>query len=128
MISIPERLEAMHQYHRDYHRKNPILARYKSYKSADKGVGRTGFLTLVEARHLMGLPCHYCKVPESGGLDRMDCSLGHTLENVLPCCEKCNNILGDLPQPAKELLASGLAEIRTQGLFNEWVIPTKRRS
>jgi hypothetical protein len=90
-------------------------------------MGNLGTLSLTEARVLMNHPCHYCGVYPSGGLDRMDCTKGHELGNVLPCCEKCNNILGDLPQHAKELLVSGLTEIRTLGLLDEWVIPTKRR-
>ncbi len=39
-------------------------------------------------------PCYYCRgsLPPTGGLDRIDNTLGYTKENVLPCCTTCNRI------------------------------------
>jgi len=74
----------------------------------------------------MASPCHYCSLAEAGGLDRVDSNQGHIDGNVVACCEKCNNVLGDLPPAAKALLAEGLACIRAAGLFDNWTIPTKR--
>ena len=123
----PDRLLVRQVYHQKYHAKNPWLARYKAYKHGDKEAGRLGTLSPSDAKELMHQPCNYCGLTESGGLDRKDCTKGHALDNVLPCCEKCNNILGDLPQRAKDVLVLGLAEIRHLGLLADWVIPTKRR-
>lgn len=39
--------------------------------------------------------CHYCAeaLPEAGsGLDRKDNTIGYTIENVVPCCTRCNKM------------------------------------
>jgi hypothetical protein len=41
--------------------------------------------------------CHYCGfplAPTGVGLDRLDSSLGYTLDNVVPCCDDCNRCKG----------------------------------
>jgi 5-methylcytosine-specific restriction endonuclease McrA len=75
-----------------------------------------------------GAICFYCKTNNylELGLDRIDNSLGHSLDNVVTCCSKCNNILGDLPNLAKLELISGLTAIRSKGLLDNWEIPTQR--
>jgi len=72
-----------------------------------QGAKRRGFawdLTREQARTLMGQNCHYCgtepkqvrmRIYNTGvclynGLDRKDCSLGYTIDNVVPCCGPCN--------------------------------------
>lgn len=35
-------------------------------------------------------PCSYCGFP-STGLDRIENSIGHTIENCVPCCSECNS-------------------------------------
>lgn len=56
--------------------------------------------------------CYYCGVPPQqshsnrigstqyvyNGLDRIDNSLGYTLNNVVPCCGRCNRMKGILTQ------------------------------
>jgi hypothetical protein len=42
--------------------------------------------------------CHYCdnSLPEAGhGLDRKDCDLGYTEDNVVSCCSRCNMCRGN---------------------------------
>jgi 5-methylcytosine-specific restriction endonuclease McrA len=35
--------------------------------------------------------CHYCGNKIIGvGLDRIDSSIGYTIENCVPCCKDCN--------------------------------------
>ena len=55
-------------------------------------------------RNLTSQPCHYCGAPpvdifnkgryssdyKANGLDRVDNLKGYILENVVPCCERCN--------------------------------------
>lgn len=50
-------------------------------------------LTFDEFKTLRKNPCHYCggALPETtGGLDRIDNSIGYEHGNVLPCCKDCN--------------------------------------
>jgi hypothetical protein len=45
--------------------------------------------------NMVQLPCHYCGDDDRVcGLDRMNSSLGYTIENVVPCCMVCNLIKG----------------------------------
>jgi 5-methylcytosine-specific restriction endonuclease McrA len=42
-------------------------------------------------------PCDYCNEPlhiSGSGLDRIDCTKGYSLGNVVPCCTRCNRIKG----------------------------------
>lgn len=42
--------------------------------------------------------CYYCKslLPEAGiGLDRINNTIGYTINNVIPCCANCNMTRGD---------------------------------
>lgn len=56
-------------------------------------------LTVADYRTLTeGAACHYCRgaLPKAGGgLDRVDSSGGYTLDNVVPCCQQCNNAKGE---------------------------------
>jgi len=124
--SDPDKLERRRQYHRDYHQRHPEMARYKSMVSGDSKKGRMCDISIESYRDMIAKPCYYCSVTECGGLDRINNERGHVWDNVVPCCEKCNNILGDLPIEAKEKLKAGLHEIQQENLLVDWVIPTKR--
>lgn len=117
---------ANNAYGRDWIKRNRAYARFKSYSNKDKQRGYKCCLW-EEARPLFELPCHYCTSTEAIGLDRMDNSRGHELDNIKPCCAKCNMILGDLPPAAREVLREGLLKLHEQGLLKEWQIPTKRK-
>lgn len=60
-------------------------------------------ITLEDWKRLTRQPCHYCGEPPSNhskgryngtyrynGLDRVDNSVGYVLNNVVPCCKRCN--------------------------------------
>lgn len=116
------------EYLRSYYYKNKLEFKYKAYRHNDKVKFRD--CTTIEkyaSIELMTLPCSYCGLEHAHGLDRLDNSKGHSKDNVVPCCEKCNYLLGDLPVEAKNLLKKGLTEIREKGLLEKWTIPTKRR-
>lgn len=45
---------------------------------------------------ILSKPCFYCEDADSPiGCDRIDNRLGHTPENVVPCCALCNRARGD---------------------------------
>ena len=40
-------------------------------------------------RQLLAQACRYCGQP-AGGIDRVNSSVGYTVENSAPCCSTCN--------------------------------------
>ncbi len=81
-------------------------------------------LTFDEYTSLTSQPCVYCwgSLPETGGgLDRIDNSLGYTIDNVLPCCTACNRIRGDyLTVTEMKGLTSTLYDTRGAAIGQLW--------
>ena len=75
-----------------------LKPRYSATKRSANSRKIEFLLTLQEYEVLIeGKSCHYCsgKLPETrGGLDRMNNSIGYTLDNCVPCCVECNRIKG----------------------------------
>lgn len=66
-------------------------------------------------------PCVYCG--EQGvkmTLDRINNSKGHTFDNVLPACYRCNIVRGSMPYQAWVYLAHAMRSARIEGLFGDW--------
>lgn len=61
-----------------------------TYVDQDTKSGRTCTLTLDDARSVARFPCHHCKRPFAYVWDRIDNSVGHTMDNVVPSCQCCN--------------------------------------
>lgn len=59
------------------------------YKVFDKKRGLDHDLTVEFLEKSLNSPCHYCG-DNSCGLDRKDNSIGHTMNNCVPCCYECN--------------------------------------
>lgn len=85
-------------------------------------------LTHEDVARLSSEPCGYCgfEDPVGCGVDRIDSTMGYLLANVVACCSECNIVLGDLPPPAKEVLAPGLRELRQHDYFG-WTAPVRRK-
>lgn len=47
-------------------------------------------LTRNQFEALRKLPCYYCGLVESNGVDRLHPTIGYTLRNCVPCCKTCN--------------------------------------
>lgn len=67
----------------------------RHYQISDKKYNR-GECTLTAQwiiDNIFNKPCHYCGETDwrKMGCDRIDNSLPHTPENVVPCCLHCNN-------------------------------------
>jgi len=76
-----------------------------SYKHNAKTRGLNWELTEEEFEELAQQNCHYCGAKPNNvlnrkdcngaytynGIDRIDNSKGYTVDNVVPCCKRCNN-------------------------------------
>lgn len=78
-----------------YHKQPKV--RYATYK---RGALRRGYvfeLTLEEFNNLWNAPCSYCAEPINGiGIDRINNSIGYTLNNTCACCTDCNMMKGKM--------------------------------
>lgn len=116
-------------YHREYYYSNMLDIKYKAYRHRDNSKYKSeSLISRDEAVKIMMKSCHYCQKEKSSGIDRKDSDLGYTQENLVPCCEKCNNLLSDIPYLAKVELINGLTSINKKGLLDKWTIATKRKS
>lgn len=74
--------------------------RHVQLKSKSKQKGIPCSLTLEQYEEIISDPfCSYCceLLPETGySVDRLDNSLGYTLENCVACCFTCNSRKGGL--------------------------------
>jgi hypothetical protein len=72
---------------------NPDRERFNNIKHKAKRRGKSFSITLKEYReHFYNKECHYCGEESSGGIDRVDNSIGYELDNCVPCCSWCNSI------------------------------------
>jgi hypothetical protein len=80
-------------------------------------------------RNLISNGCQYCGETELRmTLDRIDNSIGHTRENVLPCCLRCNYIRGSMPFDAWMILVPAVRQAKEAQLFGTWrSIPFNRK-
>ena len=70
--------------------------RFKKYKASALSRGYTWELTRDEFMEHWQKPCSHCGASiETIGLDRIDSSLPYQVNNVEPCCSKCNQMKSD---------------------------------
>ena len=103
-----------------YKKGNPLAAPYRGkYKSYQHGAKRRNLifnLTEEQVYKLFEQNCYYCKVEPclslspfiknaehrqnifANGIDRINPSLGYTIENTIACCHICNRAKGDMMQ------------------------------
>lgn len=76
---------------------------YSNYVRNARVAGREFSITKEQARILFSGNCYYCQTPPSNvmnrnnngdfvynGIDRVDNSIGYTIENCVSCCANCN--------------------------------------
>lgn len=74
-------------------KKDKISKMLSSYRCGDKTRGRLFNLTRdYFEQNIISKPCTYCGATENVGCDRIDNTLGHTDNNVLPACYICNTV------------------------------------
>ncbi len=76
-----------------------FITKYRRLVITTKEKGFPFCMSFYEFKALKHLdsPCHYCGLPPTG-LDRIDSSQGYLVENVVPCCYRCNLMKSDLTQ------------------------------
>lgn len=79
------------------HKETYVKARLRDYAKYDKSKGFFNSLSFAELILLVTEPCAYCgNSEEFNGVDRIDGSAGHTLDNVVPACKVCNIVRRDI--------------------------------
>lgn len=66
-----------------------------AYQRMDR---KRGFVCDIDQAFMLTIfsqPCIYCGCSEQIGCDRIDNSLGHTRDNIVPACADCNIMRGD---------------------------------
>jgi len=66
-----------------------------SYRCRDKkrGVTSTYALTIEWfIENILLKACVYCSSEKNIGADRLDNTLGHNIDNIVPCCYRCNTV------------------------------------
>ena len=102
-------------------RESHHLVIYRDAKASDSKHNREFSLTTQQISALIEQGCCYCgETTLRMTLERIDNGLGHTLENVVPACLRCNYIRRDMPHRAWLQLVKGLRVAREAGLFGEW--------
>ncbi len=76
---------------RSWKRDNPLRTHFFRYQGRAKEKQIAFDLEYELFIHFVKLPCVYCGFDEGTvGLDRIDSSVGYTVDNVVPCCKVCN--------------------------------------
>ena len=101
----------------------------KDSKFADKKEGFESDLDESFVSHLIKNGCSYCGEKEIRlSVDRIDNSKGHTKDNVISSCVRCNFIRNDMPYEAWLILVPSVRLARESGLFENWTGGIHRNS
>jgi hypothetical protein len=87
-----------------------LLNRYRH--DAKRRGGREFLITKEQFMDLWQKPCYYCNgsIPTIG-IDRVNNDVGYTVDNIVPCCTRCNLAKRNLSKP--EFIAMCYAIIKT---------------
>lgn len=97
------------------YKENPVRGLLRQYAYNDRRTGREFNLTEEWFReNIENKPCFYCEtVDDQRGSDRLNNDLGHTMDNVVPCCHLCNKTRNTSYTPDEmKLLGAVIANIR----------------
>jgi hypothetical protein len=122
----PELYQNKKEVNKRYYANHPITTQFKSYKYSDKKYGRANDLDIDFLKEALLKPCIYCESKTKIGLDRIDCSLGHTKNNVVPCCSRCNYLKRDMPIAAWMYLVPAIKLADQNNAFGNWKFSLKK--
>lgn len=115
-----ERWNRVLQLKNDWRISNPVAVLCHNIKSKDKRNGWDSDITTDFVSDLIKNGCVYCGEVERIGLDRIDNSKGHTQDNVVACCPRCNYTRRDMPYAAWLRIAPAMRAAREAGEFGDW--------
>lgn len=105
-----------------YRESNRDKVLFNNYSRLDKIKGRVSDLTLEDVRRIIQSPCIYCGDKGDVGLDRIDNSIGHSVENILPCCSVCNKARSDFfsVEEMMTIIGPAIREVRNRRCNGKW--------
>lgn len=90
-------------------------------RRSDVKNNRINSLTKDFVKSIIEKPCFYCGESEIRmTLDRIDNNIGHTDDNVVQACIRCNYTRRSMPYQAWLCLTAGMRDAREKGLFGNW--------
>lgn len=94
---------------------------FEDCRDSDRKKGRPNDLDKPFIESLISQPCSYCGETELRmTLDRVCNFGGHTKDNVVPACYRCNHTRRDMPYEAWLYLIEGMKAARQNGVFGDW--------
>jgi hypothetical protein len=122
--SVERRRLAKQKYERSL-RDNPDMRATAIFVDSRRSDRKHGRIFDLEKNHIadaIARGCSYCGNHNlMMTLDRKDNSIGHTRENVVPACCRCNLVRGEMPYEAWLLVAPSMKLAFEQGAFTDWV-------
>lgn len=77
---------------------NRAREKFLKYRKTDVDRGRIFDISFDWFKDIVESDCFYCgRYDNPNGIDRLDSSLGHIIENCVPCCKRCNQMKWDMP-------------------------------
>jgi len=126
-VRNPEYIKRKYKRHGEWAKRTRLLNQlqdkwiWTDSRKSDKIHGRENTMTRDFIRQLIKKGCSYCgEKTLRMTLDRIDNARGHTNDNVVAACVRCNDIRGNMPHSAWLCLCHGLRRARRQGLFADW--------
>lgn len=94
---------------------------HKDSLKSDRKLQRENDLTREFIAAEIAKGCCYCGETELRmTLDRVDNDRGHTRDNVVPACIRCNYVRRNMPYEAWLVISTAMQEARQRGLFGDW--------
>lgn len=109
---------------------------FRMYQDNARNRGVSWEVAEDEFRHLATQDCHYCGAPPQtavnrsryggvwvyNGLDRVDNARGYTLDNVVPCCKRCNHAKKDM---SLDEFMAWIARLTEYHWFHPEIMPSR---
>ena len=96
------------------------------YVRDDRKRGLENELDLEFVKEQIAKGCSYCGETEIRmSLDRIDNTRGHTRDNVVPACHRCNYVRLNMPYEAWLGIAPAMRKAREKGAFGDWMQKTR---